>query len=107
MVGFSSHFTSAVVLVSTKTDPHKDQANIIPVTCFENGGLWVERAGGATFRVVGTKRVPGVVLNFNGKPLTIDAKNNLATASLYLPTHFGMPLRYDRRMPVSLKIWGS
>ena len=39
-VGFSSHFTSAVVLVNTKTDPHKDQANmgeeniIIPVTCF-------------------------------------------------------------------------
>ena len=69
-------------LVNTKTDPHKDQANmgeeniIIPVTCFENGGLWVERAGGATFRVVGNERVPGVVLNFNGKPLTIDAKNN-------------------------------
>ena len=81
-VGFSSHFTSAVVLVNTKTDPHKDQANmgeeniIIPVTCFENGGLWVERAGGANFRVVGNKRVPGVVLNFKGKPLTVDAKNN-------------------------------
>ena len=80
-VGFSSHFTSAVVLVNTKTDPHKDQANtgeeniIIPVTRFEDGGLWVERAGGATFRVVGNERVPGVVLNFNGKPLTIDAKN--------------------------------
>ena len=43
-VGFSSHFTSAVVLVNTKTDPHKDLANrgeeniIIPVTCFETGG---------------------------------------------------------------------
>ena len=80
-VGFSSRFTSAVVLVNTKTDPHKDQANmgeeniIIPVTRFEDGGLWVKRAGGATFRVVGNERVPGVVLNFNGKPLTIDAKN--------------------------------
>ena len=67
-VGFSSHFTSAVVLVNTKTDPHKDQANtgeeniIIPVTRFEDGGLWVKRAGGATFRVVGNERVPGVVL---------------------------------------------
>ena len=82
MVGFSSHFTSAVVLVNTKTDPHKDQANmgeeniIIPVTCFENGGLWVERAGGTAFRVVGNERIPGVVLNFNGKPITIDAKHN-------------------------------
>ena len=80
-VGFSSHFTSAVVLVNTKTDPHKDQANmgeeniIIPVTCFENGGLWVESAGGTAFRFVGSERIPGVVINFNGKPVTIDAKH--------------------------------
>ena len=80
-VGFSSHFTSAVVLVNTKTDPHKDQANmgeeniIIPVTCFENGGLWVESAGGTAFRFVGSERIPGVVINFNGKPITIDAKH--------------------------------
>ena len=80
-VGFSSHFTSAVVLVNTKTDPHKDQANmgeeniIIPVTCFENGGLWVESAGGTAFRFVGSERIPGVVINFNGRPITIDAKH--------------------------------
>ena len=80
-VGFSSHFTSAVVLVNTKTDPHKDQANmgeeniIIPVTCFENGGLWVESAGGTAFRFVGSERIPGVVINFNGKPITVDAKH--------------------------------
>ena len=37
---------------------------------------WVERTGGTAFRVVGNERIPGVVLNFNGKPITIDAKHN-------------------------------
>ena len=80
-IGFSSHFTSAVVLVNTRTEPHRDIANagedniIIPVSRFDKGGVWIEHHNGPDVRPVGDKSLPGMVLNFGGKPITIDAKN--------------------------------